>query len=299
MATEWFRWWHGTVSDPKFAWVARRAGVTLSDVIAAWAALLETASNDETRGNVSRFDAVSYDCIFGKEDGFFDRIIFAMQEKGLIDSDGNVINWSRRQPKREDIPNAESRAKSSTERVRAYRERMRAASSGGNDDGNETNETIVKRSETQKPSRLDKDKEVNPPISPQGGNTPSGDESVEQDSPEEADHHAAKQRRAGTTFADWIADCKASGVKPVSEYVAVWSYAEKVGLPREFVELAWVWFKTSYTSGEKMKRKRYIDWRAVFLRSVKECWSGYWFWSDREGRYVLTTTGQQADKDAA
>lgn len=31
---EWFRWHHGSVTDPKFQLVARRSGARLSDVLA-------------------------------------------------------------------------------------------------------------------------------------------------------------------------------------------------------------------------------------------------------------------------
>lgn len=149
---DWFRWWHGTVTDPKFMWVSRHAGRPLSEVIAVWAALLETASNAETRGNVSCFDSVSFDCFMGFEDGICDRIIATMTDKGMVDEDGNLTGWERRQPKREDQASAESRAKSSTERVREYRERMKQKR-------NETSETATKRSETQETARVDKSRE--------------------------------------------------------------------------------------------------------------------------------------------
>ncbi len=167
---DWFRWWHGTVTDPKFMWVSRRSGRPLSEVIAVWAALLETASNAETRGNVSCFDSVSHDCLLGFEDGICDQIIAALTDKGMIDGDGNLTGWERRQPKREDQPSAESRAKSSTERVRAYRERMKAQREP-------QHETKMKRSETQETAREDKRREERiPPTSPIGEVSPPDDE---------------------------------------------------------------------------------------------------------------------------
>lgn len=167
---DWFRWWHGTVTDPKFMWVSRRSGRPLSEVIAVWAALLETASNGETRGNVSCFDSVSHDCLMGFEDGICDRIVAAMTDKGMIDADGNLTGWDRRQPKREDFPSAESRAKSSTERVRAYRDRMKLQRG-------ETNETAMKRSETQETAREEESREEGkPPTSPIGEVSPPANE---------------------------------------------------------------------------------------------------------------------------
>lgn len=43
---DWFRWHHGSVTDPKFQLVARKAGVSLTDVIAVWAFVLEKASQN-------------------------------------------------------------------------------------------------------------------------------------------------------------------------------------------------------------------------------------------------------------
>lgn len=167
---DWFRWWHGTVTDPKFMWVSRRSGRPLSEVLAVWAALLETASNGETRGNVSCFDSVSHDCLLGFEDGICDRIVAAMTDKGMVDADGNLTGWERRQPKREDLPSAESRAKSSTERVRAYRDRMKLQRG-------ETDETAMKRSETQETAREEESRqEGKPPTSPIGEVSPPSDE---------------------------------------------------------------------------------------------------------------------------
>ena len=44
---DWFRWHHGSVTDPKFQLVARRAGASLPDVLAVWAYVLEAASQAE------------------------------------------------------------------------------------------------------------------------------------------------------------------------------------------------------------------------------------------------------------
>lgn len=196
---DWFRWWHGTVTDPKFMWVARHSGRPLSEVIAVWAALLETASNGETRGNVSCFDSVSYDCLMGLDDGICDRIIAAMTDKGIIDGDGNLTGWERRQPKREDQTSAESRAKSSTERVREYRDRMKQRAGV-------TDETAVKRSETQETARGDKSREEVNPLPSVGG--AGGAQAAEGDSgvasPAAPPPPAAPRSQRGTRLsADW------------------------------------------------------------------------------------------------
>jgi hypothetical protein len=126
---DWFRWWHGTVTDPKFQWVARKSGQPVGSVIAVWAALLECASNatqcnDATRGNVASFHPEDFDILFGSEDGSVASIIAAMTQKGLIE-DGAIARWNERQPKREDSGNPNTGALSSTERSRLRREKLK------------------------------------------------------------------------------------------------------------------------------------------------------------------------------
>lgn len=127
---DWFRWWHGTVTDPKFQWVSRRCGLPLAQVIAVWACLLECASTatqgnaDATRGNVASFDCNDYDVLLGLDDGQVEKILTAMRDKKLI-VDGRIAGWDGRQPKREDSGNPNTGALSSTERSRNYREKKR------------------------------------------------------------------------------------------------------------------------------------------------------------------------------
>jgi hypothetical protein len=98
---DWFRWHHGSVTDPKFQLVAKKAGARPSDVIAVWACLLEEASQAEDRGNPGTIDFESIDCLLGLEDGAARRIYDRMTERGLFADGGRVEAWERRQPKRE------------------------------------------------------------------------------------------------------------------------------------------------------------------------------------------------------
>lgn len=103
---DWFRWYHGACSDPKWPIVARKAGVNVGVVVSVWAALLEHASQNEERGNVSEFDCETIDALYGYEDGVCEAVLAAMIEKGMI-CDGRICAWSKRQPKREDDMTAE------------------------------------------------------------------------------------------------------------------------------------------------------------------------------------------------
>lgn len=81
----------------------------------------------------------------------------------------------------------------------------------------------------------------------------------------------------------------------MSDYKPLTAYAEKVGLPADWVELAWLQFRDRYTTDEKCKRKRYADWRRVFKRAVEENWMKIWFYSDADKQFRLTTVGVAAD----
>lgn len=116
---DWFRWHHGSVNDQKFRLIAKKAGARVADVVAVWACLLEEASSAEDRGNAGSPDFESIDEAMGLDDGISQAIYRQMQERDLIDADGRIVAWERRQPKRE------REGDSSTERVRAFRERQR------------------------------------------------------------------------------------------------------------------------------------------------------------------------------
>lgn len=103
---DWFRWHHGSVTDPKFQLVSKKSGSTLPDVLAVWAYLLEKASAAEFRGCFGDVDCESIDCLFGFDDGLTESIIFQMVERKLI-ADEYIVAWEKRQPKKEDVTAAD------------------------------------------------------------------------------------------------------------------------------------------------------------------------------------------------
>jgi len=121
-AMRWFRWHHGTVTDPKFPLVARRAGASLPDVLAVWAHVLEQASESDERGAFGSIDTEAIDCLFNfpADETRTASILTAMEQRGLIEG-GRVVRWDKRQPKRERADD------SSTARVQAFRDRQRQA----------------------------------------------------------------------------------------------------------------------------------------------------------------------------
>ena len=160
---DWLRLWHGTVTDTKFLWVARRSGARFGDVMAVWMALLEEASQADDRGDISGFDAESFDCLLGADDGETLRIMQAMGAKGLICEDMRLAGWDRRQPVREDSGNPETGAMSSTERSRLHRQRRKAQEEDDTQrDATQCNDT--QRDATRATSRVDESRgeEISP-----------------------------------------------------------------------------------------------------------------------------------------
>jgi hypothetical protein len=98
---DWFRWHHGSVTDPKFQLVAKRAGVRLGDVIAVWAFVLEKASSNLERGQIGFIDFETLDFLLSVEEGVSAKILDAMTARGLIVG-SCIARWEERQPKKED-----------------------------------------------------------------------------------------------------------------------------------------------------------------------------------------------------
>jgi hypothetical protein len=267
---DWFRWHHGSVNDPKFGLVAKKAGARVGDVIAVWALVLEQASASTERGTFSAIDHEATDFLLGADEGTTERILEAMQARSLIDGD-RVTRWEDRQPKRERVDTT------AAERKRAQRERdseRDTDSHGSNADVTPSHATSHQVTPREEESR---EEHKNPPIPPAGG------QPVEQ------------KRKAAVSLQTFLADCRSVGEKPIPDDDPVFAYADKVGLPAEFLSLHWREFKDRYLAPGA---KRYTAWRTVMLKSVKGNWFKLWFVGN-DGNYALTTVGQQAQRNHA
>lgn len=148
---EWFRWYSGTVSDPKWQLVAADSGQPVGFVLAVWAHVLERANagNGTMDGWNPRVVAVS----IGTTTDAVNSIVAAMQ--GLVLDGETVCKWSERQPKRRDDD--------SRDRVRAHRERKRSDVDETHDVTHVTHVVThgnaAKRAETLEESRVDKSRE--------------------------------------------------------------------------------------------------------------------------------------------
>ena len=86
---DWFRWHHGSVTDPKFQLVAKKAKASVAEVVAVWAYVLETASQNPKRGHVGGLDAEAIDLALGMDDGTTAAILAVLNDRGIL-SDGRL-----------------------------------------------------------------------------------------------------------------------------------------------------------------------------------------------------------------
>ncbi|THF64341.1 hypothetical protein [Pseudothauera rhizosphaerae] len=149
---DWFRWHHGSVTDPKFRVIARRCGHSLATVIAVWAAMLECASASSERGTLVGWDDEDAAAGLDMDAQAVSAIREAMQGKTL---DGlSVTGWGRRQPKRED---------GSAARAKDWRERKALEKAASSEERTQTNanERTPNEERTQTNAR-EEERRVNP-----------------------------------------------------------------------------------------------------------------------------------------
>jgi hypothetical protein len=157
---QWVRLWEDMPTDPKWRLVARRAvvsdalhRVTVRDVVAVFVQMLICAGIAKNRGSLEGWNDEVVAVALDAETELVTAIREAMN--GLVLDGDRLKSWEKRQPNRED---------SSTERVRALREKRNAVKR--NYSNVKRTETHVKRGETQcnapEEKRIDPDKKKKP-----------------------------------------------------------------------------------------------------------------------------------------
>ncbi len=112
----WFRFHHGTCSDPKLGMIARRLKLPTGMVLSLWVYHLEEASQAEDRGYVGHVDPGELAYLMGYDPVEVVRVIHEFRNRKMIDHLGFLTAWKKRNPKREDPTNAQ--------RQRDYRKRQ-------------------------------------------------------------------------------------------------------------------------------------------------------------------------------
>lgn len=103
---------------------------------------------------------------------------------------------------------------------------------------------------------------------------------------------AKKSSQRGPVGIDsFLKSCSESGQKPIPEDDKVFALADRVGIPDEYLWLAW----REFVDRSRENGKRYTDWRAAFRNCVRGNWYKLWY-LQAEGTMALTTQGLLAQK---
>lgn len=112
MSMEWYRAYHNMPHDPKLQVVAKRCSQPMAFVVAVWVCILDAASQHDPRG-VIEIDPEEVAVIQGIELEAVEAILDALKSKNLIDDEGVVVNWHKRQHT------------TSTERMKKHRDKKK------------------------------------------------------------------------------------------------------------------------------------------------------------------------------
>lgn len=267
MANQWLRLWHDLPNDPKWRTIARVSKQRIGDVIAVYLHVLVDASSNETeRGRTQSVCVEDVATALDMDNDQVEAILSAMQGR-VMDGD-QVSGWSKRQPARED---------GSAERAKAWRERKKQQA-----ERERTKQNAQERQDKDK----EEDKEEIPPNPPLQG----GDES---DQPSAA--KPKRERKERCTLKTFIDRCRQAGETAISGYEPLRKYVDGVGLPMEFVQLAWDVFKAEHGPDGIHERRMQADWRRHFLNYVTKGYYRLWY-ANAEGQFALTTQGVQAQR---
>ena len=115
----------------------------------------------------------------------------------------------------------------------------------------------------------------------------------EAESESESESETSKKKKRGRSsailLATYLEECREEDKKAIPETDPVFTYAEQIGIPGDFLELAWKFFRDDMLA----KGKRQKDWPATFRTYVKKDYMRLWA-INSAGEYYLTTTGKQA-----
>jgi hypothetical protein len=266
MANQWLRLWHDMPTDPKWKTIARVSGQPISLVQAVYLHLLVDASRNVTRGHVTvtQEDLAS---ALDVTDAEIEAVLNAMQ--GRVMHENRLSGWDKRQVKKEECAEGETSAKTAAQRKREQRERERES------------QAVTQCHDESRNVTLDKDKEEDTDKRKDGGDaaTPPAGE------------RKKKTKLPAGTLSDYLASRKAQSLPVFDNEDLFERYADKLGMPMDYVYLAWQRFQFEHTEGNRRTTAQ-SSWSLTFLNCLRNNWYKLW-WHDGSG-WSLTTAGKQA-----
>jgi hypothetical protein len=110
--------------------------------------------------------------------------------------------------------------------------------------------------------------------------------------PANAGEGKGRKTKAKVTFPTFVKSCHDAREKPIPVGDPIFTFAEDVGIPKEYLELAWREFARKHRASGRMQK----DWRAHFRDAVRRNWFKLW-WFPAEGQCDLTTAGVQMKRE--
>ena len=124
------------------------------------------------------------------------------------------------------------------------------------------------------------------------GREGKGRERKEKTGSDEPSHVTTKKSKT-TTLKTYIAECKESGVDPISLDSIAFKNADQMGIPSNIIDVCWFQFKTFWI--ERKPRSGKVDWVATFNECVKG--GGYGCYAKNQNdEFYLTTKGKNTLK---
>jgi len=217
------------------------------------------------------FDAHSFD---GQLEGYtFETVDDLIGWKGFAAA-MNKVGWLDESHEGLALPRFDTHNGTSAKRRAQETGRKREARSSASD---------ADKKRTREEKRREEEKE--PPNPP----SPTGDEGAEV----KVEKTSKRERKPRTALKTFLAACRANGVKPVTTYAPLMEYVEGVGLPADFLELAWDVFCHEHLDGGTNAATLQADWQRHFTNYVSKGYYRLWVCKP-DGSFELTSVGQQA-----
>lgn len=179
----WLRLWHDMPNDPKWRTISRASKQPIALVQAVYIHLLVDASQNVTKcHDVSQRGHVTVTIedlasALDVDDEQIEAVLNAMQGRVLDGS--KITGWESRQPKKEDLGNSETGAKSATQRKREQREREKRLKEEEQKKGDCHDNVTECHEESQQDKDKDKDKDIKDPLcNAREGNLPDVDNAI-------------------------------------------------------------------------------------------------------------------------
>ena len=200
----------------------------------------------------------------------------ALVDIGWIEADANgvsIVNF-------EDHNGASAKKRAQTAKRVANHRSGNAAETPHNESSNAPRVTGALARE-----REEKEEEIPPNPPCQGGEEP--------DQPLAA--KPKRERKERCSLKTFIDRCRQAGETAISGYEPLRKYVDGVGLPMDFVQLAWDVFKAEHGPEGTNEHRLQADWRRHFLNYVSKGYYRLWY-ANAEGQFALTTQGIQAQR---